>query len=550
LGSKAYSRLWYSAIGALVLAQVVASALLPRGSVLTYTTDIIDASLIALALLAATFSAIRGHSRLRLFWMLQSCSFALSLVAQALWMGYELILKKEAPNPFIGDIFLFLSEVPMVAGFLLQPHLEERGERVRVGIVDFLLLLLWWLYLFLFFVIPWQFVSLNEANYGANFNLLDAVQGFVTIVILAALWTRSQGSWKVFYGLFCLAEICSSIFDHIINTGLDAHTYYPGSWPDIGFAVSVGFFASLVVRGSNLVPEPKARPAEGRWVRIATLAVPAVLSLPLMAAWILVDQNTPIKVRSFRLFITLATIFVMVLLAFVRQMQLGRALSRMNSILQEASITDPLTGSRNRRFFDETIASDVDHVLRAYGDEHDEDTRDLVFYLIDADNFKEVNDWFGHTTGDKVLVEMARRISTAIRNSDVLVRWGGEEFLVVSRYTNRADAEILASRVLYAVGDTPFSIDGIEEPIVQKCSVGWAAFPFIPQQPEAVSYEEVLSLADRALYVAKGQGRNRAVGMSPGKESWNAIPGVHRISARAPGTVEARHTLGPGIAHA
>jgi diguanylate cyclase (GGDEF)-like protein len=523
---------------------------LPRGGALTYTTDIIGSSLLAVAFIASVLNAMRGHSRLRLFWSLQSCSWALSLIGQLLWMGYEIILRKEAPNPFIGDIFLFLAEVPLVAGLLLQPHVEERGERLRVGVVDFLLLLLWWLYLFLFFVIPWQFILLNEQKYGVSYNILDAVQGLVTIGVLTALWARSQGRWKTFYGLFCAIEIFSNVTDHIINSGIDAHSYFPGSWPDIGFALSAGMFGALLVRGATLVPEQKPLPSQKRWVGIATLAVPAVLSLPILAGWAVFDHATPPPVRGFRILITLGTIFVMVLLAFVRQEQLSRELARMNSILQEASITDPLTGARNRRFFDETVAADVDHVLRAYGDKHDENTRDLVFYLIDADNFKEVNDWFGHTIGDKVLVEMARRISTAIRNSDVLVRWGGEEFLVVSRYTNRADAEILASRVLFAVGDTPFLIEGTDEPIIQKCSVGWAAFPFLIQQPDAVSYEEVLSLADRALYVAKGQGRNRAVGMSPGRDSRNSLPGPHRISARMPGSVEARHTLGPGLAHA
>ena len=81
--------------------------------------------------------------------------------------------------------------------------------------------------------------------------------------------------------------------------------------------------------------------------------------------------------------------------------------------------------------------------------------RDLVFYLIDADNFKEMNDQYGHDVGDKVLVEMARRLSSSIRHSDVLVRWAGKEFLIVSRYTDRSEAEWLAQRVLSAVADTP-----------------------------------------------------------------------------------------------
>jgi diguanylate cyclase (GGDEF)-like protein len=532
------------------MAQVLSSALLPRGTALTSITDSLDVCLFGSIVLVSALNASRHKCRMRLFWILQACGATMSLIAQTLWFWYEVVERKEVPNPFVGDIFLFMAEVPMVAGLLLQPHLEERGNRSRVGIVDFALLLLWWLYLFLFFVIPWQFVQFDEARYGHNYNLLDGVQGLVTIGILAALYWRTKGNWKIFYGLFCAGEIFSAVVDHIINSGIDAHTYFPGKWLDIGFALSLGFFACLLMWYSGLMPDQKPRLKERRWASISTLAVPAVLSLPIMAAWIMFDESTPRAIRQFRLLITLACMFLMVMLAFVRQRQLSRALSRMNSILQEASITDPLTGARNRRFFDETIPSDIDHVLRAYGDEHDENTRDLVFYLIDADHFKEVNDWFGHTIGDRVLVEMARRISTAIRNSDVLVRWGGEEFLVVSRYTNRSEAEILASRVLFAVGDTPFVVEGVENPIEQKCSVGWAAFPFLPEQPEAVSYEEVLSLADRALYVAKSQGRNRAVGMSPGGDARGTLSGLHRIAARAPGAVEARYTLGPGIAHA
>lgn len=92
--------------------------------------------------------------------------------------------------------------------------------------------------------------------------------------------------------------------------------------------------------------------------------------------------------------------------------------------------------------------------MRAYAEGYDRSTRDLVFYLIDADNFKEVNDLYGHDAGDRVLVEMSQRISCAIR-TDVLIRWGGEEFLIVSRYTDRKDAHILATRVIKAIRGKP-----------------------------------------------------------------------------------------------
>jgi diguanylate cyclase (GGDEF)-like protein len=152
--------------------------------------------------------------------------------------------------------------------------------------------------------------------------------------------------------------------------------------------------------------------------------------------------------------------------------------------------------------------------------------------LIDADNFKEVNDRYGHDVGDAVLMEMARRLSSSIRHSDVLVRWGGEEFLVVSRYTDRKEAELLAQRVLSAVADGPFSLGDSRGAIHRTCSLGWAAFPWFLENTRAVSYEEVLTLADRGLHQAKQMGKNRAVGMLPasGGSPHITVAGLHDSS--------------------
>ena len=159
----------------------------------------------------------------------------------------------------------------------------------------------------------------------------------------------------------------------------------------------------------------------------------------------------------------------------------------------------------------------MQQTLRAYSTSGPDEKRncDLVFYLIDADHFKEINDWYGHDVGDQLLTEMTRRISGAIRNSDVLIRWGGEEFLVVSRYTNRSEADTLAKRVLDAVGSRPFEMGSCKDAIYRTCSVGWAVFPWFVAEPQAISYEEVLALADRALYKAKSSGRNQAIGKLP-----------------------------------
>jgi diguanylate cyclase (GGDEF)-like protein len=196
----------------------------------------------------------------------------------------------------------------------------------------------------------------------------------------------------------------------------------------------------------------------------------------------------------------------------------GAQLEHANQELREASLTDPLTGARNRRFFQLTIEADIGQAIRAYAAEEEDAgarNRDLIFYLIDADDFKAVNDTHGHPAGDELLAEMTRRIQSAVRMSDALVRWGGEEFLVVSRASNRTEATALASRILHAIADRPFRLLSSSEPLHKTCSIGWAPFPWFPAAAKLVDYETVVALADQALYKAKQTGRNRAVGVLP-----------------------------------
>jgi diguanylate cyclase (GGDEF)-like protein len=228
-------------------------------------------------------------------------------------------------------------------------------------------------------------------------------------------------------------------------------------------------------------------------------------------------------------------------------------LAEANRVLEEMTLTDPLTSVRNRRYFQVTIPADVGQAVRSYAAgeaSRAKRNRDLIFYLIDADHFKEINDRFGHGAGDHVLIEMTRRISSAIRHSDVLVRWGGEEFLVVSRFTERTEAVALAARVLANVAREPFEIKGAGVSLHRTCSIGWAAFPWNPESAGEVSYEEVLGLADKALYEAKHSGRNQAVGAVPvdaNSELVGAVMGGGAYAREGKAGVQASYLRTPGI---
>jgi diguanylate cyclase (GGDEF)-like protein len=189
--------------------------------------------------------------------------------------------------------------------------------------------------------------------------------------------------------------------------------------------------------------------------------------------------------------------------------------------LEEVSLTDPLTGLRNRRFLFQHLEADVAMSLRRYDDEMkspgaDPDGtpgRDLVFFMVDLDHFKEVNDKYGHAAGDLVLMQMCERLREVFRESDYLVRWGGEEFLVVARGTHRSEARYVAERVRNAVAGREFALaDG--QRLAATCSVGYACFPFFPAHPRLLPWPQVVELADQGLYMAKHGGRNAWVGLS------------------------------------
>ena len=507
--------LWIAAVAFLTAAQIAATLLVPRTLALTLITDVIAFLLMSSALLVFLINGIASTGRTRLFWILQVACWGLRLIGQAMWMYFDLVLRKEAPNPFIGDILLLLSNVPVLAALLLQPHLEPLEHRKSQGTVDFLLLLLWWLYLYLFFVIPWQFVALDELRYGSSYNRLNGLLDVVLLLTLVFLWSHSSRHWRRFYGILFAAQFIISASGYVVNHAIDEHLYYPGSWYDLSYAAALASFTVAGWFGFTLARTTDTSKKLRAPVPVAKLGILAVLSLPVIATWTLLDHNTPPQVSQFRELATLGTMFVMTFLVFVKQHQLGTELAATNKTLREASLTDPLTGLRNRRFFDTIISGDVSQVLRSYATLQEHHTADLIFYVVDLDDFKEVNDRFGHNAGDQVLVETGGRISSVIRNSDVLIRWGGDEFLIVSRYTSRSEARTLASRVLAAVGHATISVANPGTEIRQTCSIGWAAFPWITSKPDEVCFESVLGLADRGVYEAKKAGKNRAIGVTP-----------------------------------
>ncbi len=197
-------------------------------------------------------------------------------------------------------------------------------------------------------------------------------------------------------------------------------------------------------------------------------------------------------------------------------------IAEKNRELAILSITDHLTGLKNRRFLDETIRRDIPiiqrelHNVRTNKRPFDEKALTLGVFMIDVDHFKKVNDLNGHEAGDLVIVEIANRLLAMMRQSDTVVRWGGEEFLIVTRQSSQADAFQLAERIRQNIEQTAFHVPPAQK-IKKTVSIGFCHYPFLSGEEEKLNWQQVVSMADNALYLAKHNGRNLVVGIRPGR---------------------------------
>lgn len=208
---------------------------------------------------------------------------------------------------------------------------------------------------------------------------------------------------------------------------------------------------------------------------------------------------------------------------------------RADARARALSTTDALTGLRNRRYVEQSADSDASACLRRHAKwgliNQTPQESDLVFLLVDLDEFKRVNDKFGHPAGDRLLVEIAHALVASCRDSDVVARWGGDEFLVIARFTTGTEAKRIAERIRRAVASRAIQMPQGQS-VGTTCSVGYGVFPFDAKR-SSLTWRHVLTLADHASYDAKNSGRNRCVGYVAGQSALRGVetPEISRADA-------------------
>jgi signal transduction histidine kinase len=308
---------------------VLATWLLPQSFRLSAITDIVQALLLLSGLLSFLPRALHCRGRMRVFWSLLMLGILLWLSYQLLWAYYEVVLRRSLPDIFAGDVVLFLNIVPMMAAIALRPHVARDEYAARLGRLDFALLFVWWLYLYVLIVIPWQYAVPNVAAYEQNLNFAYSAEKAVFLLGLAACWIGSRGAWrKLYLNLFGMS-LTYSASSALANWAIDRNAYYSGSYYDIPLACSMAWLTWIGLRNNPEEPLTNNRQVSIYGVWVARCSTIAAFSLPLFAAWAMAEDVVPVRIRLFRLVATLIAALVMGVMVFRRQYRLEHELVHM-----------------------------------------------------------------------------------------------------------------------------------------------------------------------------------------------------------------------------
>ncbi len=326
----ARTKVWISLLVGLVLAQIAASLLMPRGDALMIASDLIQGGLLLVATLAFLPNTARSRCptlHIWLFWILMSLGMLFWLIYQGMWNYFEVLKRQDVPDPFLGDIVLFLHLVPMIAALAVLPHLheDERDERVRM--LDFTLLLTWWVFVYVYSVIPWQTVQVDEPAYNANLNLAYLIEKLLLLAALAVLAYTAKGGWRQLYGQLLGASALYASSSYVATWAIGRKLYYSGSIYDIPLILSIAWMGAvpLLARRFDLSDSRPSRPVLGVWItRLSMLALFSLLWAALHAE---LDPKLPNAVKEFRITVSLLTMVVMGVVVFWRQRLLRDELS-------------------------------------------------------------------------------------------------------------------------------------------------------------------------------------------------------------------------------
>jgi signal transduction histidine kinase len=311
---------WFALAGGITLAFAVVSVTVPRGPVLTAVSDLGYLLLLLILGAAVLTNAWSARGAERHFWALLGSGIILWMSHQCGWVYCEVVRQTPVPDPWFMDVILFLHLIPMIAVVGLRPHRTEVEQKFGAGTLDFMLLLVWWVFLYAFIVFPSQYVSVNLAEYDRNYNSLYLIECAALVLVLGMAARGAPAGWKMLYLNLMAASALYALDSGAVNLSVTNGGYYTGSLYDAPLIGAVSWMAATALTAREWQPEAAPPKAGDRWGAMALrLAMLAILSLPALGLWAYRWDNSPAPARKFRLFTVLAAMLVLGVFVFVRQ---------------------------------------------------------------------------------------------------------------------------------------------------------------------------------------------------------------------------------------
>jgi signal transduction histidine kinase len=297
---------------------------------------------------ALLLNAVTPETRRKAFWMLLALSCSFWMAAQAIWTYVEVYQHHRIPFLFFGDIVFFLHAIPMIAALAVQPHRNTDERKLAFGYVDFGLILCWWMYLYVFVVIPWQYVVPDDKNYVRGFTIISLLENLVFVGGAILLSSHTKGYWRRIYGHLAAARAIYVFRFVIVELAIGRSSYSRGSLYDLPMLISflwlgtTGLYAyqhraeatELPERASTGPSDESNSSDEMLWP--SRLARVALLSLPLIGFWCLEVSHAPMAVHQFRILLTLGAVLPLGFLAFLRHELVDRERVRLLRASQES----------------------------------------------------------------------------------------------------------------------------------------------------------------------------------------------------------------------
>jgi hypothetical protein len=238
---------WYVASTWLILlgGYISIFELVPAGAGRTAAANILLCLLPLLVNGALLINAVTPDLRKKAFWMLLALGSSLWMVGQIFWTYAEVHQHRNDPSLFNGDIVFFLHAISMIAALTVQPHRRPDDRKIAFEYVDFGLLLCWWIYLYIFIVIPWQYVVADNVRYVQSFSIILVLENVVFIGGAIALIIHAKGYWRRIYAHLAGARAIYAIRFLAIELTVGSRTYSRGSLYDLPLLISFLWLARL-----------------------------------------------------------------------------------------------------------------------------------------------------------------------------------------------------------------------------------------------------------------------------------------------------------------